>query len=135
MTGLDAILGGAARAINAAFPLMAVLSIVMPGLGPLSPAMTTFASMRSGDVLSDIDCMTDELRRRRAGWAHIQELSSAGGDRYFAVAKARLGAPAGSRKGGITFSANSRMLLWVYSAGMLPICIIATSTLKPMSCW
>ena len=50
--------------------------------------------------------MTDELRRRGAGCAHIQELSLAGGDRYFAVAKARLGAPAGSRDGGITQRPN-----------------------------
>jgi hypothetical protein len=49
------------------------------------------------------------------------------------TASVGLSMPAGSRSFGITFSANSVMLRRVSSPGMLPICIIATRTLNPMS--
>jgi hypothetical protein len=50
-----------------------------------------------------------------------------------ATANAGLFVPSGSRSFGMTFSASRVMLRRVNSPGILPICIIATRTLKPMS--
>ena len=79
-------------------------------------------------------CRICPLRLVGEGRSVLQDpLTGEGLFHHSAAAKAGAAASAGSRSFGITFCANKVMLLRVSSAGMLPICIIATRTLKPMS--